>query len=341
MLAIAQIGYGYWGKNLARNFAELGYLTSIVDPNPHAASAGAAACKVRAASFEEVLADRSIHGVSIASPAEMHFAHAEAALLAGKHVFVEKPLALEVTDAEALCTLAEQRGLTLMVGHLLQYHPHYIMLRQMVRAGELGRLLYVYSNRLSLGKFRREENVLWSFAPHDISMILGLFEAEPVHVSAQGSVANVAGIADMVNLQMHFPSGGSGHVLVSWMHPFKEQRLVAIGENAMAVFDDGEADWDRKLTVYRHVIDASGSVPSATKADPEPITVPRSEPLRAECQHFAECIDSGSRPRTDATEGLRVLRVLEKGERALRANLQHQATPTQEDQAHERQYLRA
>src|SRR5262245_34017625 len=212
MPSIAHVGYGYWGRNLARNFAELGALKAVVDADPAAALSAASAFGVEAESFEEVLARPDIDAVSLASPAEMHFSHAEAALLAGKHVFVEKPLALEVGDAQRLCAIAEERGLTLMVGHLLQYHPAYVKLREMVQRGELVRLLYVYSNRMSLGKFRREENVLWSFAPHDISMILGLFGEQPSHISAQGSVSFTPGVADMVTMQMHFPGGGSAHV---------------------------------------------------------------------------------------------------------------------------------
>ena len=198
MASIAHIGYGYWGKNIARNFAELGLLAAIVDPHPASAEAGAKAHDVRAASFAEVLADKSIDGVSIAAPAELHFKLASAALNAGKHVFVEKPLTIDVGEAEALCALADKAGLTLMVGHLLQYHPVYVKLREMVAAGELGRLLYVYSNRQSLGKFRREENVLWSFAPHDISMILGLVGEDEADAGAGGTGA--AGAADAVHI---------------------------------------------------------------------------------------------------------------------------------------------
>lgn len=324
MTSIAHIGYGYWGRNLARNFAELGALKAVVDPDPRAAEAAATAHGVRAAGFDEVLSDPGIQGVSIASPAEQHFTHAKAALEAGKHVFVEKPLALDVGQAEQLGALAAKRGLTLMVGHLLQYHPIYMRLREMVAGGEFGRLHYVYSNRLSLGKFRREENVLWSFAPHDLSMILGLFDAEPTQVSAQGSVAYTPGVADVATVEMHFPGGGSGHVFTSWMHPFKEQRLVVIAEKAMAVFEDSLPDWDAKLQIYRHSIDTNGPVPNPSKADAEKVVVPRSEPLKAECQHFIECIANGTRPRTDGAEGLRVLRVLEKAENALRDNLGRQ-----------------
>jgi predicted dehydrogenase len=321
MASIAHVGYGYWGRNIARNLAEIGCLKAVVDANPSAAETAAVAHGVRAASFEEVLADQQIDGISIASPAEMHFGLARAALEAGKHVFVEKPLALDVEEAGQLCALAERRGLRLMVGHLLQYHPIYVALREMAANGEFGSLQYVYSNRLSLGKFRCEENVLWSFAPHDISMILGLFGEEPSQVSAQGTVAYTPGVADMVTMQMRFPSGGAAHVLASWMHPFKEQRLVVIGERGMAVFEDSEPDWDAKLKIYRHAIERSGPVPVPTKAEPELVKVPRAEPLRQECLHFVECIDAGHMPRTDGREGLRVLRVLDRAERALRENI--------------------
>lgn len=321
MAAIAHVGYGYWGRNLARNFAELGALAAIVDFDPHVAEAGAKAHDVRAASFEEVLADPTVDGISIATPAEMHFVQTRAALEAGKHVFVEKPLALDVGEAEQLCALADRHGLRLMVGHLLQYHPIYVRLRELVHAGELGPLRYAYSNRLSLGKFRCEENVLWSFAPHDISMILGLFGADPHHVSAQGNASFTPGVADMVTMQMHFPGGGSGHVHASWMHPFKEQRLVVIGETAMAVFEDSEPDWNAKLKIYRHVIDTGGPVPLATKGEAEAVIVAQSEPLKAECRHFVEAIDQGFAPRTDGAEGLRVLRTLDRAESALAENL--------------------
>ncbi|MBX3575954.1 MAG: Gfo/Idh/MocA family oxidoreductase [Rhizobiaceae bacterium] len=326
MNAVAHVGFGYWGRNLARNFAQLGALAAVVDENPDAAAAGAASLGVKAATFDAVLADPAIAAVSLATPAALHAAHARAALLAGKHVFVEKPMALSVPDAEALVGLAGERGLTLMVGHLLQYHPVYRRLREMVAAGTLGRLLYIYSNRLSLGKFRTEENVLWSFAPHDISMILGLAGAEPDSVSAQGVVSWSPGVADFVTVEMRFAGGLGAHVATSWMHPFKEQRLVVVGERAMAVFEDSEPDWNAKLRLYRHTIDASGRVPEPTKAEAESVPVAQAEPLRLECQHFLDSVASGARPLTDGTEGLRVLRVLDRAERALAAYLAGQGS---------------
>lgn len=321
MTSIAHVGHGYWGRNLARNFFELGHLAAIVDPNPNAAKQAAEAYGVRAASFDEVLSDPAIDGVSIASPAGQHFAQATAAIEAGKHVYVEKPLALDVSEAQRLCALAEARGRILMVGHLLQYHPCYLRLRELVAQGELGRLLHVYSNRLSLGKFRNEENVLWSFAPHDISMILGLVGEEPDDVSAQGNVAFLPGIADLVTAQMRFPGGARAHLLASWMHPFKEQRLVVIGDKAMAVFEDSASAWEDKLTLYPHQIDVSGPVPEPRKADARNVEVAKAEPLKEECRHFVACIQSGSTPRTDGREGLRVLRVLDRAEKALRGNI--------------------
>lgn len=321
MVSIAHVGHGYWGRNLARNFHELGHLAAIVDPDARAAQTAASGYGVRALGFEEVLADPAIAAVSLASPAVLHFAQAKAALEAGKHVYVEKPLALGVAEAEALGRIAEARGLVLMVGHLLQYHPVYVKLREMVGAGALGRLLHVYSNRLSLGKFRTEENVLWSFAPHDISMILGLVGEEPDAVTAQGTVAFTPGIADLVTAQMRFPGGTRAHVMASWMHPFKEQRLVVIGDKAMAVFEDSQPAWEDKLLLYRHVIDTSGAVPNPVKAEAERVAVEKAEPLKEECRHFVRCIETGSAPRTDGREGLAVLRVLDAAERALAGNL--------------------
>lgn len=329
MAAIAHVGHGYWGKNLARNFHELGHLAAVVDPDAKAAEAAANAYGVRALSFEAALADPGIDAVSLASPAVLHFAQAKAALEAGKHIYVEKPLALDIADAEELCALAAARGRILMVGHLLQYHPVYLALRRMVEAGELGRLHHIYSNRLSLGKFRTEENVLWSFAPHDISMILGLVGEEPDAVSAQGTAAFTSGISDLVSAQMRFPGGTRAHVLVSWMHPFKEQRLVVIGEKAMAVFEDSQPSWEDKLLLYPHGIDRSGAVPNPIKADAQRVVVEKAEPLKEECRHFVKSIETGSSVRTDGREGLSVLRVLAAAEHALVENL-NSSMPTGE-----------
>jgi predicted dehydrogenase len=324
MARLAHVGYGYWGRNLARNFAELGALVAIVDENPAAAAEATHKYGVRALSFDAVLADASIDCVSLASPATLHSTQATRAMEVGKHVFVEKPLALRVDEAEALCALASKCDRKLMVGHLLQYHPIFAMLRDMVAHGELGHIRYAHSNRLSLGKFRHEENVLWSFAPHDFSMLLSLFREEPSSVTAQGNVSILPGIADFASVEMHFPSGGSAHVFTSWMYPFKEQRLVVIGEKATAVFEDSESDWNRKLALYRHSLDLSGPAPMPTKAEAEYVPVAKSEPLRNECAHFLDCIDNDREPLTNGAEGLRVLKLLQAAETTLAENLKQQ-----------------
>ena len=318
-LRTAHIGCGYWGKNLARNFAELGVLAAVVDAHQPTVEKMAEQTGARVATFAEVLADPSIDAVSFATLAESHFSVAMQALKAGKHVFVEKPLALDPAEAETLIATAAAADRRLMVGHLLQYHPVFIKLREMVAGGAIGSLRYVYSNRQSLGKFRVEEDVLWSFAPHDVSMILALAGAECTSVSAQGAVVVTPGIADWALAQLQFANGLRAHIQVSWLHPFKEQRLVAIGDQGMLVFEDSAADWADKLKLYRHKIDRSGPVPVPAAAQAERIEVERSEPLRAECQHFLDAISAGTAPRTDGCEGLAVLKVLHAASACLAA----------------------
>ncbi len=307
---VAVVGCGHWGKNLARNFAELGALKAVIDPNPQTAQTHAKLHGVKAVDMATALADSEISGMVIAAPAELHKDLALQVIAAGKHVYVEKPLALSVADGEIMRDAAHKAGVLLMVGHLLQYHPVFAALRTMVQAGELGKLRYVYSHRLSMGKFRLEEDAFWSLAPHDVSMILALFGEAPTKVCGGGLDFITPGIADETRLDMSFPSGGRAHIFASWLHPFKEQKLVVVGEKAMAVFDDTAA-WENKLALYKHRVDTSGPVPVPVKADVEYINVPNGEPLKSECQHFLDSIKSGQSPLTDAEEALRVLRVLE------------------------------
>jgi UDP-2-acetamido-3-amino-2,3-dideoxy-glucuronate N-acetyltransferase len=306
---VAVFGCGHWGKNLARNFAQLGALAAVVDPNPETARTHADMHGVAAMTADEALAS-DVEGVVIAAPAELHAPLALKAFGAGKHVYVEKPLALSVEDGETMRDAANEAGKILMVGHLLQYHPVFAHLRDMVRAGGLGKLRYAYSNRLSTGKFRIEEDAFWSLAPHDVSMLLALFDEAPTEVRLSGQDFITPGIADEARLDMAFASGGRAHVFASWLHPFKEQRLVVVGETGMAVFDDVKP-WAEKLALYRHVIDTSGTVPVPQKADVEFISVPEGEPLKSECQHFLDAIKNQTTPFTDAEEALRVLRVLD------------------------------
>jgi UDP-2-acetamido-3-amino-2,3-dideoxy-glucuronate N-acetyltransferase len=307
---IAVVGCGHWGKNLVRNFSELGCLYSICDPNAKLAQTFADLYEVNSLSFEQTIADPSVEGVVLAVPAPLHASLALEAMNAGKHVYVEKPLAMNQHEAEKMILSAQKNNVKMMVGHLLQYHPVFISLLSMVRSGDIGSLRYLYSNRLSLGKVRAEEDVIWSFAPHDISMILSLVGEEPSVVSVVSAKILQPDIADTATVHMEFSKGLKSHILVSWLHPYKEQKLVVIGDLAMAVFDDTKP-WGEKLAVYRHSVDLSnGTLPDLKKAEVEYVSVPSSEPLRNECQHFIDVVNSGVTPRTDGVEGMQVLKVL-------------------------------
>lgn len=312
---VAVLGCGQWGRNHVRNFNALGALVAVYDPDPHRTAEIEREFGVSARPVADILADPAIDGLVVATPAEHHYALAKAGLLAGKHVFVEKPLALHVDEAEELCVLAARHGRVLMVGHLLHYHPTFQALRKLVKAGELGRVQYIYSNRLNFGRVRREENILWSFAPHDISMILALVGELPDRVACEGANYLHQHIADITTTNLAFPSGPRAHIFVSWLHPFKEQKLVVVGDQAMAVFDDGE-DWPDKLKLFAHRILWRDGVPSPEKAKGVSVPVEPAEPLKVECQHFLDCIESGQSPRTDGREGLRVLQVLDAADRA-------------------------
>jgi len=318
---IGEIGLGHWGANLVRNVAALGALAAMYDAAPATRAKFAAAHPAaRAAeSADAIFADPAIEAVMIATPAATHGALVKQALEAGKHVFVEKPLCLDVAEAEALAGLAARRGRILMVGHLLHYHPAFLALAAAVKSGRLGKLRYIYSHRLSLGRIRREENALWSFAPHDISMILALMGAMPVRVSAEGGHFLSHGVADTTLTHFTFPGGEQAHVFVSWLHPFKDQRLVVVGERAMAVFNDVSAGAD-KLLLYRHEAGWSGDIPFVSKAEAEPSPFDAgAEPLRRECETFLAALRGGPMPPSDAAEGIRVLTVLDACQRALEA----------------------
>ncbi len=315
---IAVIGCGYWGQNLVRNFAQIGHLAAVSDYSPETAAKFGAEYKVPALGYDAVLADKTIDGVVLATPAELHAQMGLAALHAGKHVYVEKPLALNLDDARQMVELAASKGSTLMVGHLLQYHPAFLKVKSLLKEGELGRLEYVYSNRLNFGKIRQEENVFWSFAPHDISMILALTGELPETVRTEASHYLSKHVADTTLTHMHFPSGVNAHIFVSWLHPFKEQKLVVIGTEGMLTFTDNEP-WDKKLALYKHKVVWKNGVPEPEKADPIHIPLEQSEPLKIECQHFVDCIKTGQRPNTDGAEGMRVLRVLNAAEDSAQA----------------------
>ncbi|XXK45504.1 Gfo/Idh/MocA family oxidoreductase [Porticoccaceae bacterium nBUS_17] len=306
---IAVVGCGHWGKNLVRNFADLGGLAAVCDPNAEVAQQYADQYLVKNYSFSEILHDPSIEGVVLAVPAPLHASMAIEVMNAGKHAYVEKPLAMNNLEAERMIASAEESGVQLMVGHLLQYHPIFMALRTLVESGEMGALQYIYSNRLSFGKVRSEEDVIWSFAPHDISMILSLAGQEPDTVRAESTSILQPDIADTAIVHLEFNSGLKAHISVSWLHPYKEQKLVVVGKNAMAVFDDTKP-WGEKLALYRHVVRSSGSLPNLEKAEVEYVEVSQSEPLRNECQHFVDVVSGDITPLTNGKEGLGVLNVL-------------------------------
>lgn len=314
-IKISIIGCGYWGKNLVRNFSELAALHSVCDANQELAIAISQKYEVPALTVEQVL-QSEVQGVVIAAPAAQHYELAEKALKAGKHVFVEKPLSLKVEEAQNLCNLAKSLDRKLMVGHLLQYHPAFLELKDLIAKGQLGRLQYIYSNRLNLGKFRHEENILWSFAPHDISMILALAGGLPETVYATGACHLNPNIHDVTTTHLSFANGIQAHIFVSWLHPYKEQKLVVVGDRGMAVFDDG-LPWEQKLKLYPHQVNWVNGLPEATKVDSIDVLLQVSEPLKLECWHFIESIKNNTKPRTDGLEGVAVLKVLDAAQRSL------------------------
>jgi predicted dehydrogenase len=256
--------------------------------------------------------------VALATPAVMHYPQAKAALEADKDVFVEKPLALDVAQAEELVALARRRKRILMVGHLLEYHPAILMLRDLVQRGELGDVHYVYSNRLNLGKVRREENILWSFAPHDVSVILLLLGSLPVWASTAGQYFLQREVADVTMTCLGFSGQARAHIFVSWLHPYKEQKLVVIGSRKMAVFDDVAKEG--KLRLYDKGIDWKDGQPVIRQTAESTLFFPEIEPLREELRHFVDCVHTRRRPRTDGENGVRVLRVLAACQRSLESS---------------------
>jgi len=315
---IAVAGAGYWGINHVRNYNELKVLSAVCDTD---ASCTARITKLYPAlrletDFDRLVRDPGIDAVVIATPAETHYDLARRALSNGKDVLVEKPLTLDVEQGEHLIDLAAKKGAILMVGHLLEYHPAVLRLRDLIASGALGEVRYIYSTRLNLGKVRREENILWSFAPHDIAIILRLIGQEPVSVSASGGAYLQPRIADVTLTHLEFASGVQAHIFVSWLHPYKEQRLVVIGSRRMAVFDDVRAD--SKLMVYDQGVDFVEGQPVIRKNAGVAEEIDSYEPLRRQCQEFIECISERRAPLTDGPSGLRVLKVLDIAERSLK-----------------------
>lgn len=315
--AVAVIGCGSWGRNLVRNFHGLDTLAMVCDTTEGGrgtAASIAPGCVIQC-DLEAALSSL-IPAVVIATPAETHFDLAWRALNAGKDVFVEKPLALTYEQGRMLVDYADAHKRILMVGHVLEYHPGILKVRELVAAGELGKIRYIYSNRLSLGKIRREENILWSFAPHDIAVILRLVGQLPFEVVACGGTYVSPNIADVTVTNLLFDNGVRAHIFVSWLNPFKEQRLVVVGSDKMASFDDVA----KKLIVYDQRVDWKNGHPEPVKNGGVDVEFGPDEPLRNECLAFLEAVATRRKPLTDGSSGLAVLKVLQAAQRSLITN---------------------
>ncbi len=318
---IALVGCGYWGKNLCRNFHALGALSSVVDATEKGQiTARSIALDTQITdSLQDVLRNSQIHGIALATPAETHAELAIQVMQAGKDILVEKPMALTLGDAEKMKEVAEETGRILMVGHLLEYHSAVLKLREMIDSGELGKINYIYSNRLNFGKVRTEENALWSFAPHDVAVILRLMDHAPVEVSSTGGSYLTHGIADTTLSSIRFDDESRAHIFVSWLHPFKEQRLVVVGDKKMAIFND-VAPFGEKLQLYPQNVEFEGTTPLLRKEVAEFVKHTDSEPLLEECNHFLDCIQYRKQPLTDAQSGIDVLKVLHACQQSIKQN---------------------
>ena len=323
-VGIAVVGTGDWGANLVRNFASLPgcRLAALHDSDPQRLRKAAAQYPgARAVDSLQGLLGPEVEAAVVAASAVSHHDLAKTLLENGKDVFVEKPLALSVAHAEDLVRVARERGRILMVGHLLLFHPAVRYLKGMVERGELGELFYIYSQRVNLGKVRRDENALWSFAPHDLSVVLHLLGEEPVDVVARGSAFLQGSIEDVVFVDLRFPGGRLAHVHVSWLDPHKLRKFTVVGSRKMVVFDDMEAS--EKVKVYDKGVDRVGEVVSygdALTVRSGDILIPKislQEPLRLECQHFVECVRERRTPLTDGISGLQVVRVLAAAQASL------------------------
>lgn len=315
---IGVLGCGGWGKNIVRTLAGLGAVDAVADPS-EGGRALAAELAPGATIHEDpmsIIEDPSIDAVMIATPAETHYALASAAIAQGKDTFVEKPLTIDLGETERLVEQAAASDRILMVGHLLEYHPAILRLQELIDAGELGEVRYVISNRLNLGKIRTEENALWSFAPHDIAVILRLVGGFPIEVVATGGSYVTPGIADTTVTQLRFDSGVRSHIFVSWLHPFKEQKLVVVGSRKMASFDDVS----KELLLHDQRVDWHEGQPVPVRGEGTEVEFDSTSPLEAECQHFIDCVKTRATPRTDGINGLRVLRILHGAQHSLQSH---------------------
>ena len=324
---VGVVGLGYWGPNLARNFdrlpgADLAYCCDL-DQTNLAKARDLYPETVVTDDLDRLLGDDTLDAVVVATSVPTHYALGKRALDAGKHTFIEKPIALKAADAQDLLDRAEANNVKLMVGHLLEYHPAVAKMKELIDSGELGKIFYAYANRLNLGKVRTDENALWSFGPHDISVLNYLTGDEPVEVSARGECYLQDDVEDVVFGYIKYKSGVVGHLHVSWLDPHKSRKITVVGEKKMVVFDDMESE--RKITVYdkgatttRTKFETYGEFVTLHFGDIHIPKIGNDEPLRVECQHFVDCIVNDTRPRSDGRDALNVVKVLDAMELSLR-----------------------
>lgn len=321
---IGVVGLGHWGPNLARNFASIpgARLTWLCDGSDAVRDRWAPSFPQArmAANIEDLLGAEDLDAIVLATPVPTHASLACAVLSSGKHCFVEKPLAQTVDDAQQTIDAAQRAEKLLMVGHLLEYHPAVVSLKEIVSSGELGSIFYLYGNRLNLGVLRSDENALWSLGAHDVSVVLHLLQEEPIECFARGECYVRPGVEDVVFCYLRFASGAAAHLHLSWLDPHKERRLTIVGSRRMATFDDMALEG--KVTIYDKGFDEdirSWGEYLTRSGDIHSPRIANTEPLRVECEHFVECIRTGAVPRSDGYDGLRVVRVLEALENSLRA----------------------
>lgn len=317
---IAVIGCGNWGKNLMRVLHQLGALCTVCDVDSTKAAEFSEKYQVPFLSFEKILSLTEVDGLVIATPSITHFELGMAALKANKHVFIEKPLTLQVENAQLLHQLAKQQQRVLMVGHLLQYHSVFNTVKKLKQEGILGQLQTIYCNRLNFGKFGSEESVLWDYAPHDVSMTLALVDDLPTQILATSTKHLHHTSVDSARIHLHFESNIQAHLFVSWLYPFKEQKMIVVGSKAMVVFDDCQP-WENKLMLSRYPTEWVDGLPHPFPYVAEKVTVEYTEPLKNECSHFLDCIQHNLPPQTNGMEGINVLTVLEAAEQSMTTHL--------------------
>jgi predicted dehydrogenase len=324
-IQVGVVGAGYWGPNLIRNFAALpeATLAMICDLDPKRLHAvGEQYPDVALTTNYQDLLDSDVDAIAIATPVKTHYALVKQALLAGKHVLVEKPLTANVRQAAELVALAKAQGLLLMVDHTMVLSPAVRKLCELVRGGELGDIWHVSMERLALGLFRRDVNVLWDLAPHDISILLEVLDAQPIATSARGACHVQPGIQDVAYVELRFPGDVMAHVHVSWLDPGKVRRMTVVGSQKMAVYDDTEPE---KLLVYDRAVmtmEGAGDQPELLYrfGDSSGIPLPAAEPLRRQCAYFVECVRTGARPRAHGREGMAIVHILEQADRSMQNN---------------------